>query len=531
MCKMLIADDEALARYAFKTLISKNFTDIRIVGEAESGNQAVEMVRALRPDLIAMDIKMPGINGIEASAQIMSEFPETSILILTAYDNFNYIQRALDIGVKGYLLKPFKKEEVIGKINKIMAEMNNGKDAGSFREQVENKIRVVKPFIEKELISAIIGGNADVEEIRSYTHFLQEKIEAGYFMLLSHGQGPVESINDSVRNRIFRDKVSEVAEKHLPILKKCIFGNPRGNVIVAFFPCDNLKSEAAVIQEAEVIAREIKRRIKLIAVVDISIGIGNPHAGIGELKTSYNEACIALREASKADGVRHYRTCSAKPEQGLQVYPLHLEEALLEEIKVGDMAKAMELVEELITRFSDFHTDTAVLKEVIGQFISVLKRTALQLGVGINRIGEVGLLMEMNGLETPEEMILWCKNSAFTVLEHIEPLKQNRDDGKIRKVHEFIKANFQKDITLEMAAEEIGFSPQYLSRVFKEETGMNFVEFITEKRIAFAKELLRNGNRNIKEVGNAAGYSDTNYFCRIFKKVTGMTPTQYKESF
>ena len=524
--KMLIVDDEELARYAFVTLITRNFPDIRIVGEAENGIDAVEMARTQRPDIIAMDIKMPGINGIEASQLILNEFPDTNILILTAYDNFNYIQTALDIGVKGYLLKPFNKQEVVDKINKISNSIGDNKT--NLKEQVENKIKIIRPFIQKELISAIVGGNADIEEFKSYSNFLQEKVDSGYFMLISFGHSHTESINNSVRNRIFKDKILNVLERHLSLMKRYILGNSMGNFVVVFFPCEGEYSESAVISESLVIGQEIKRRIMVIAGIDSAIGIGNPYRDIKNLKKSYNEAYTAVHEAIRDNTFMHYNSCLNKPAKVSRPYPLALENELLEELRIGNVTKARELVNALVAELSGNCADTGVIKDYVGQFISILKRALFQLGIGLSSMAGIGILAETSDFEEQEVLVLWCKNAAFSLIELLEPVKQFRDVGKVKKAQEYVNKYFYRDITLEVAAEEAGLSPQYLSKVFKEETGMNFVEYITEKRINYAKKLLKSEGKNIKEISIEVGYLDVNYFCRLFKKTTGVTPKQFK---
>jgi two-component system, response regulator YesN len=528
--KMLVVDDEALARYAFRTLISRHFSEIEVVGEAESGIQAVEMAQELKPDIIAMDIKMPGINGIEASEQILKELPDTNVLILTAYDNFHYVQKALDIGVKGYLLKPFKKEEVVGKIRKILEGIDEEKGRDNIREEVENKVRVIRPFIEKELVAAMIGGKPDIDEFRSYMNFLQEKIDAGYFMLILYGQYHAASINDSVRNHIFRDRVRAVLEKHLPLMRKCIFGQSMGNMIVVFFPCEGEFIPNSIVNESLVIAQEIKRRIKVISGIDTAVGVGAPYRNVGELIHSYNEANTAVRLAAEKNGVIHYSRQQVPMGKDTPLYPLQLENELLEALRIRNADRAVDLLKELVKELSRHHTDMRILREYVSQFVTVLKRTLLQLGVGIEPLTAVGSLADMAQFAEPEELLLWCRNSTITMIELVEPQKQSRDSGKIKKVHEFVGRNFAREITLEMAAEEVGLSPQYLSKVFKEETGMNFIEYVTEKRIQRACFLLREGTGNVKEVSHMVGYSDVNYFCRIFKKVTGVTPGQYKDS-
>lgn len=121
MKTVMIVDDEPLTRYALRKLISNNFPELEVVAEVDNGLDAVTKARKLVPDLTFMDIKMPGQTGIEASEQILDELPGLHIIILTAYDHFfSYIQKALEIGVEGYLLKPISKDIVVRKITEII---------------------------------------------------------------------------------------------------------------------------------------------------------------------------------------------------------------------------------------------------------------------------------------------------------------------------------------------------------------------------------------------------------------------------
>lgn len=528
MYKLMIVDDEALARYAFQTLISKNFNDIEIICEAENGRQAIEFNRIYRPDIIVMDIKMPGINGIDASREIINEFPETNILILTAYDNFDYIQQALDIGVKGYLLKPLKKDEVVGKITKVISGLTESESKVDFKQHVDSKIKLVRPFIEKELVSAFITGSIDINEVRSYINFLQEKIEAGYFMLLSCGYSYAESINDSVRNKIHRDKVYDVIIKHLPLMKKCMLGSFVGNVIIVFFPLESMKTSASVKDESLVIGNEIKRRVKVIAGIDIGVGIGRAHTDIEKLRNSYDEANFAVRQAVICNSVVHYNEIENKTIENDGKYPAKLENEFLDSLRIGNIDKARDLNIEIISAIFNYTYDPLTIKEYLSEYITILKRTAVQMGVDEVILHNTGTLMELNSLFELDELMIWCKNALNTLIDQVEAVKQNRNSDVVGKIHDYVNRQFSKDITLEMAAEEVALSPQYLSKLFKEEFGMNFIDYITSKRISYAKELLRNGSMSVKEISRKSGYSDENYFCRLFKKVTGLTPKQYR---
>lgn len=136
--------------------------------------------------------------------------------------------------------------------------------------------------------------------------------------------------------------------------------------------------------------------------------------------------------------------------------------------------------------------------------------------------------MDTGTIHDISELQAWSKSNIFALIHQADELKQHKDYSVVERVLSYINSNFNKDITLDILSEEVGLSPQYISRLFKEELGENFVDYFTKKRINFAKELLIPGGKNIGEVSLIVGFGDVNYFCRVFKKVTGLTPKQYK---
>lgn len=528
MYKMMVVDDEYLSRYVLKTLVQKKFDNIDIGGEAENGRQAIELNRTLQPDIIIMDIKMPGINGIDASKEIITEYPDTNILILTAYDSFDYIKRALDIGVKGYILKPIKEEEVIEKISKVINSIDERLNQHDLKEKVESKIKVVRPFIEKELVSAFIIGNQDLGKVENYISFLQEEIKSGYFMLISSGQSSSREIDDSIRNKILRDKIYDVALRHLPLMKKCLFGKAIGNAAVVFFPVEADTLPENAVKEALIIAQELKRKLKVIANIDVAVGVGNVYHEIKNFCKSYNEANFALRKAIADKGLVHFGRIENGDNAGnYSEYPIELENRFLEQVKAGSIDKAKELAEEIISHLVDNIGNVEIVKECVSEFVTVLKRTILKMGISINVLKNIGTLFELDGLATIDEIEVWLRRNVYNLIELMEKAS-NKNADVISRVFDYINKNFHKEITLELVAGEIGMSPQYLSKIFKEKYGTNFIDYITKKRLEYAEELLKNENRNIKEISKMVGYEDSNYFCKVFKKDTGLTPKQYR---
>ena len=125
--RILIAEDEILERKSMKKFIEHNFNDMAIVGEAVNGRTAIELAASKKPNIILMDIKMPGINGLEAIRKIHASDPAIRFILVSAYDSFDYAKEAMQYGIKDYILKPGKNEEIVKAIHRLQKEINTEK--------------------------------------------------------------------------------------------------------------------------------------------------------------------------------------------------------------------------------------------------------------------------------------------------------------------------------------------------------------------------------------------------------------------
>ncbi len=530
MYKLLIVDDEFLSRYVLRALISKNFSNIEIVGEAENGRQAIELNRKLKPDLIIMDIKMPGINGIDASMEIIKDDLNSCILILTAYNNFEYVKQALDIGVKGYILKPVNEQEVVEKINKVLGQIDEKLNNCDLVEFIDAKLRAIKPYMENELVAAFMNGNSDTVKAENYIAFLQEEIKAGYFMLISPERINNRESNECINSRIIMEKTATIVTRNLPLYKKCFFGKSQGNSIVVFIPVNEKFVHREIVNESVIIAQDILRKLKVAADVNASIGIGNVYTDIKNFRISYNEAGLAQRKASEQNSVIHFSLhCIEINSETFYEYPLDLEGKLIDEIKAGNINNAKNFADEIITELIGNIYNMDILKGYAEELIFFLKRTVSKMGIHLDNSLSIGMLQELVELTSVDEVEVWCRKNVDYIIEQAEKCP-GRNSEIISKVFEYINRNFNKDITLESVANEVGLSSQYLSKIFKEKCGINFIDYITTKRLEFAENLLKNSDVNIKQVSKMSGYEDSNYFCRIFKKSTGLSPRQFRSN-
>ncbi|MBP3814818.1 MAG: helix-turn-helix transcriptional regulator, partial [Butyrivibrio sp.] len=138
-------------------------------------------------------------------------------------------------------------------------------------------------------------------------------------------------------------------------------------------------------------------------------------------------------------------------------------------------------------------------------------------------------LPEIMGLDSPEEVKDWFMGKLQTACSDVVSKREERSNDIIRTAMEYINDNYSKEISLDEVSRQVNISPYYFSKIFKEESGLNFIEYLTNVRIDKAKELLSGTDMSIKEVCATCGYTDPNYFSRSFKKNVGVTPTEFKE--
>lgn len=520
MYTCLIVEDEALARYAFRTFAARNFPDMDVIGEAESGREALEMFHAHTPDIVIMDIRIPGMNGLEVSREILKKKPDTKILILTAYENVDYLHQALDIGVSGYLLKPLNKEEAESKLRRVLKEIDGKNSQNQSDNHVETRLNAVRPYIEKELVSALAVGRYNAEEISSYIEFLRLRVDGGFFFLFSfEGEQALKK----------RQEAEAFVAEQMPRFKRCILGNAVGRTLAVLFPLEKGIQQSDTVKEALLIGQMMHRRILLNLHVHVRIGIGSPYIGLENLKASYDEAYQALHKASEDAPVQHAEALKAGTQTFLLSQQiLEAEDRLAESLRLGQYDKAKDRTDTLIHLVFNHYGQTAELREYLAGLFSLLHRLLLSLSVQYSTMYNTDILKALDQMQTAEEIRRFSLTKIYSVLEALKNSRQDKETRSISTVCSYIDEKFCMDITLETAAEAVGLTPQYVSKLFKEEYGVNFIEYLTKKRLDYAKALLKSPSRSVKEISGMVGYVDPNYFCRLFKKQTGLSPKQYR---
>ena len=531
MYKVMIADDEKVAIDSLRFIIEKSFTNVEVIATARSGREAIVKVEENVPDILFMDIRMPGINGIEAIREIRKRHSQIVIIVLTAFDQFEFAKEAINLGVMEYLLKPVNRTKVVDVVSKAMALIRAEKEKRQNELEMKEKLEYAGPIMENGFVYSLLLFDDNSKEIYDYKRLFDIKEDGGYVLTVEFVNGRTDGPSDnkigySIQSQQFYPYFTDTAKS----LCRCIVGPVMLNRIVVVVPSNPKTDEFACRLEAVSFAENLLKRLSEKLNCGLRIGIGKIYRRFDMLSASYEESLKALRYLQD-NGIMHYMDITARTAEVGSEYPEYKEKLLLQKVSAGDTAESINALCCIFDWLEQQYEDQPLkIKNKLLEIVFLVNHMSWEYEPGGSTAG-VDFLEEMLSINDLDEIRLWCKKRVENVINQINSYRDYKVGGLARRAKEYIKTNYSKSITLEDVAREINVSPQYLSKLFKEETGENFIDHLTGTRIRIAKTLLENEALSVKEICFNIGYSDPNYFSRIFKKNVGATPTEYKEEF
>ena len=527
MIKLLIVDDEQIVIDSMKYIVEKFIDHAVITGTARSGREAIEKAVELKPDAIFIDIRMPGINGIEAVRQIKSENNNVVFVIITAHEYFDYAKDAINLGVFEYLLKPLNKEKVITTINKIVEKVSQRKEELKREILLKEKINKIIPYMEGQFVYSQLMNGRMMQDISFYEEIFGMKLDHGYIMTAvvndSEGLTKEENLKHSILKQKFYDHFSMELKREC----SCLIGPPLLDRIVAYIPIpDDLntyKNRNHSIQIANKVVERMDRNMKM----KYRVGVGGSYP-IENFSKSYNEAIMAAT-VSDEDTVIHFEDIVLSLEK-LDSYSTHQEQILIDNILSGNITGTLETFDEIFCWLStNYREDIDRIKSKLIELLIVFRR-AIPYKVEESSTSVQHFIMSLLKIDNSRELKISYTDYLKKFITTLEESRVNELNGLILEAIHFIQHHYEDNITLDDVAKEINMSYHYFSKFFKESTGKNFVDYLTDLRIEKSKELLKHSSISIKEICYKVGYSDPNYFSKIFKKNTGVTPTEYREN-
>ncbi len=523
MVKLLVVDDEITSRDSLIRNIMKMDFDISFIEQADDGIRALEIAAWYCPDIVLTDVRMPRMDGIEMSFKLKESFPDTKIIFMSGYSDKEYLKSAIQLRALSYIEKPIDYNElkdILGEaINLLILEHKNRENA-----VISERLSKNFPLLRNELAIKLTNPYKLINEQFDYTLLgiqPQWDFVTSLIQIINKNSLTPFGFYSAMENTI--NNIDNILKSKGLVGISTIKDNEYILIHIACPPDKKHLLESGCIKEY------LKNVENILMNIDFFIAVGKQVSGIRNVPQSYNSAVLTLKKGFFND----YRTTLFYSEN--TEIPFTFNEDIIKDI------------------------NEMILAEEAGQAVSLIRALALDLkqygNTLPNNIKEffyriILLLYDLSselGLETfsgnSDRSRLWQDLSNFYTLNEVEEYccrkiefffqcrREKRDSkSKILQIKRFIENNYMNsDLSIKMISEHTYLSLAYMCSIFKQETGDTINQHITDYRIEKAKEMLKNRNHNISHVAESVGFNDSQYFAKIFKKKTGLTPTEFKE--
>jgi two-component system response regulator YesN len=491
-------------------MLRNHFPELSVIAELSNGVEAINLARQKKPDLVLVDVGIPGINGLEVIAAIKSEEPKTSFIIVSSHDNFEYAQRAIKLGVEDYLLKPTRLENLRQAINASIAKKKSSFEIDSTTTTLLNRMESIRPLIEHDFIYEIIA-NGQAAELHRMLAFWGLEDHGGFCLVIYENSGSAKL------HETLKSSLEEVGNK----LVSGFFDNQSVLCILIRGPTQNKVNEVI-----DNICNFIQEFLKNHGYGNFCIGVSRPLENAADWPKAYRQARIALKHAQEEKiSVKRYDmfegyTSTESSSENLRTWTKLLVRAILED-KEDQQRKLTEQIALILISDNKFQQAREEAYKLMILLEQELDRTFPALR---NKPKADTAILE---LEQPRhlETALFSHIRQFALM--VQDLRDQSKNTFVDSALLYIYAHYQKEISLGSIAKEIGVSPYYLSKLLHRYTNKTCTELIAEKRIEEAKKLLLQ-NFSSKEVCYQVGFNSQNYFTKIFKKLAGLTPGEFR---
>ena len=529
MYKIMLADDEGIVIDSLRFILEKEFGKECIIEHAKTGRSVIELAENFRPDIAVMDIQMPGINGIDAMKEIRQNNKDVIFIVMSAYDKFDYATEAIKLGVLDYITKPMEKNKIISVVKRAMDIIDKERAKRSNDLMVMEKLEMVIPMLESGLIYSIFLQDKFSEEALNYKTILGIKEEYGYMMSVVCGDRDEESnLTNAVGTGVRLQNHYSELRSYLKDFCGGIVGNVMSNKVAVLVPYETSEMDYSKRNELIEKTREFASMLSRKLGVDFKIGIGGVKE-FSKMNESYDEALVALVNGNGR--VAHADDLSIRCGYE-ENYPVNIENTLFEMVEKGDYAGAGNAAGQFFSWMEENFSDSLMdIRLKILEFVLYAERILyVKGGIVYEFKSRSDYLPNVLNTDDLSELKKWFIDKIVEITQKVGNNKTVKSESLIEKAEAFINRNYMKDLSLDDISRYCNISSYYFSKLFKQETGENYVEYLNKVRIGNAKKMLSESDVSIKEICYSVGFSDPNYFSRAFKKYEGVTPSEFKDA-
>lgn len=522
MYKLLIVDDEEIIRMGIFNTIPWTNLAISQVKTAANGGEGLALFEQFHPDIILTDIRMPVMDGLELLDRVVQAGTGVKVIILSGYEDFGYARSALKLGAFDYLLKTADIAELTGVLHKAVVAIE--KDREKERQFDKSLLLLRNRYLNELLLKR--------ERLAEIYHELNlAGTTLAVFLIMAVAEMDEIILFSGEQSRLLRSRVLEIAGAELDNHGTCFESHTEE--LVWIYYCDPDLSETENRRRFIAKCQSVSKRVDCSLNISLSIGLSKVGSGEARVSLCYEQAKTALEYklfTGKSSFIL-FDEIADKTGVNFQI-AADDEHKLFSALRVADKQLVLDTLHTIFEQIRECRSIRVThFQQICGDLISSAFRVLHEFNINpADLFGkEVRFQEEIKKHRDFTEARQWVVAIFEKMAVYILNNKILKSKRVIEQAKQFIAEHYHEDLTLNKIAETVFMSPNYFSNLFSNEVGESFLEYLTSLRLHKAKQLLGEKDAKAFEVGEKVGYDNPQYFSKIFKKYTGMTPSEYRE--
>ncbi|WP_093062107.1 response regulator [Psychrobacillus sp. OK028] len=507
MMRLLIVDDEPIEREGMEAILKKAFPDV-LIAQAKNGRMAIDLADSFQPHLVLMDIMMPGMTGLETIEKIQENHPKIKFVMVTAFDMFDYARQAIKLGVKDYVLKPSKASEIALTVGKVLEECQKEQKVESTSRMQSEKLEQALSLVETDIVTQLLFDHVHEVHIDMLVEMLNIRSTLEKFVMVLVLPEGAQNYYLPIKERVRASGdawVGALNGRQLPLI---IFRDSK----------KSFRSQAIALATAILSLNKERQETEWF------VGIGQVCQTLDDIRQSYQEALIATMDTSLAVKYRFYMDVPALTLETDNLIVKQQQKDFFEHIRLGEWVAIRTRLLDIIQQYENVGNSLIYTQQRILELLWVANRVMDEMGMEVGSLFFSFQANDYRQLRTETLLLLEQMNSVYNA--HYDQIEAD----KIHQVQQYIREHSHEDISLDTLAQRVSLSPIYISKMFKEKLGVNYIDYLTECRIDKAKKLLNDPEKSLKEITFEIGYHEPNYFSKVFKKMCGVSPKDYRKT-
>lgn len=521
--RVLLVDDEAHIRQGISQKMDWTSLGFSLIGEAENGQEALELAEQLRPDVILTDIQMPFMDGLELCQRLAPRLPASKFVVFSGFDDFEYAKQAIRMNVSEYILKPINALELMTVLQNLKEQLDTERAERKNLENIRHLYEESLPVLRELFFTRLLDGRTCADRIHEEASRYQIDVSPQFWQValirLEHVHQQRELITLSVQ---------QLMEEHLQVTNCQVRTFLYGEGVACLAGFQGIPQPYALIDAINRVCKLSKSYLS----VELTVGVGAPCNALSELVQSTAGAHSALEYRVLLGTGRAIYIGDLEPKIHTHLsFEEQDERALTNAVKLGSEEEIREVVAQLVTKVqqagSALSQSHLFFLELVNCLLKLVRSAELELEevFGVEFTGA----MQITDFPSPQALGDWCLQCCLQMRELIGRQRTDSAGRTIGKAKDFIGQHFsESDLSVEMLCDYLHLSPAYFSTLFKRETGMSFTAYVTVIRMEEAARLLRTTEDKTYLIAEQTGYVDPNYFSYVFKRHFGLSPTKYR---